>query len=106
MNEVGRISGELLSQPFYTLFKMFSNLLVLVGLFFYFVSAVIWMIVLSRVDLSFAYPIIGINFVLVLLVSRYFLGEHVGPIRWIGAIIIFLGVSLVGLEQYLSKIFK
>lgn len=106
MNEVGRISSEIINQPFATLFKMLSNLRVLFGLFLYFVSAIIWMVVLSRVDLSFAYPIIGINFIMVLLVSRFALGEQVGVIRWIGAVVIFIGVSLVGLEKYLEKMIK
>lgn len=106
MNEVGRISGEIFSRPLGTFVKMFSNWKVFIGLCFYFVSAVIWMIVLSRVDLSFAYPIIGINFVFVLLMSRFLLGEQVSVLRWAGAVIIFIGVSLVGLEQYLGKAIK
>ena len=106
MNQVGRISGEVLSNPVATFIKVFSNWLVWLGLLFYVLSALIWLVVLSRVDLSFAYPFIGINYILVLLVSRFALGEQVGWIRWSGAVIIFVGVSLIGLENYLQGVFK
>ena len=69
--------------------------LVLTGLFLYFISAAIWLIVLSTVDLSFAYPFIGITYVLVLILSKFILKEEVNPIRWIGAFIITAGVVVI-----------
>jgi drug/metabolite transporter (DMT)-like permease len=69
--------------------------MVLTGLFLYFISAAIWLVILSTVDLSFAYPFIGLSYVLVLILSRFILKEEVNPIRWIGAFIITAGVVII-----------
>ncbi len=69
--------------------------LVLTGLFLYVVSAAIWMVVLATVDLSFAYPFLGITYILILTVSKFILKEDVNPLRWIGSLIIIAGVVLV-----------
>jgi len=81
------------------LVSLFSGIIrspmVLAGLFLYFISAAIWLVILSTVDLSFAYPFIGLSYVLVLVLSRFILKEEVNPIRWIGAFIITAGVVII-----------
>ena len=69
--------------------------MVLTGLFLYFISAAIWLVILSTVDLSFAYPFIGLSYVLVLILSKFILKEEVNPIRWIGGFIITAGVVII-----------
>lgn len=69
--------------------------LVLLGLFFYAIGALLWIAVLSRLDLSVAYPFLALNFVLVTLVARFFLGESVPPLRWLGILVIIGGILLV-----------
>ena len=79
--------------------SLFSGIIrspmVLTGLFLYFISAVIWMVILSTVDLSFAYPFIGLSYVLVLVLSKFILKEEVNPIRWAGTFIITVGVVII-----------
>ena len=81
------------------LINLFSGIIkspmVLTGLFLYFISAAIWLVILSTVDLSFAYPFIGLSYVLVLILSKFILKEEVNPIRWIGAFIITAGVVII-----------
>jgi undecaprenyl phosphate-alpha-L-ara4N flippase subunit ArnE len=60
------------------------------------VSAVFWLIVLSRVRLSVAYPMIGISYIAVVLFARYHLGEHVPTLRWIGVAVIAAGIAIIG----------
>lgn len=68
---------------------------VLLGLFFYGCGALAWILVLRRMDLSYAYPFLALNFVLITLVSRFFLGETVPPMRWLGILIICSGILIV-----------
>ena len=75
--------------------SIIKNPLVMIGLFLYLISAAIWMIVLSTVELSFAYPFIGFTYVLVLVLSKFVLKEDVNPLRWIGALIITVGVVVL-----------
>ena len=79
--------------------SLFSGIIrspmVITGLFLYLISAAIWLVVLSTVDLSFAYPFIGLTYVMVLVLSRFILKEEVNPLRWIGAFIITVGVVVI-----------
>ncbi len=54
-----------------------------------------WIAVLSRMDLSYAYPFLALNFVLVTFVAQVGLGEVVPSLRWVGVSIICAGVVLV-----------
>jgi drug/metabolite transporter (DMT)-like permease len=69
--------------------------LVLLGLLLYGIGALAWIAVLARLDLSMAYPFLALNFVLITLVSRLVLGEHVPAMRWLGILVIVSGILLV-----------
>ena len=74
---------------------IFKSPLVLLGLGFYGLGALAWIAVLSRLDLSGAYPVLALNFVFVTLASRFILGETVPPLRWLGILVIIAGILLV-----------
>ncbi len=95
MNKVGEISSTQFKHPVQTLIKMFSNPHVSVGLSLYACAYVIWLIVLSRVDLSFAFPMMGLSYVFILFISKFLLKEDVMPFRWLGAVLICTGVVII-----------
>jgi len=68
---------------------------VLVGLGLYGFSAFLWLILLSKLDLSIAYPALSVGYVLVLLISTLFLGEQVSPVRFGGVLLIMAGIVFV-----------
>jgi drug/metabolite transporter (DMT)-like permease len=68
---------------------------ILGGLLCYAISVVVWIVALSRVDVSLAYPILSIGYVVNAFVAMFFLGETVSPLRWAGIAVILLGVVLV-----------
>jgi undecaprenyl phosphate-alpha-L-ara4N flippase subunit ArnE len=65
------------------------------ALVFYGLSAVSWLWVLARAQLSFAYPVLALSFPLVVAASAVIYGEPVSPLHWLGVGVIFLGVSLL-----------
>jgi drug/metabolite transporter (DMT)-like permease len=69
--------------------------LVLLGLVLYGIGALAWIAVLSRVDLSVAYPFLALNYVLVISSSQFLLGESVPILRWLGVLVICGGILLV-----------
>jgi multidrug transporter EmrE-like cation transporter len=75
--------------------RLAGNPHILMGLGSIGVGAVFWLSVISRVDLSWAYPMLAIGYVLVLLFSSLILKEHVPLVRWVGALVICLGVYLI-----------
>jgi drug/metabolite transporter (DMT)-like permease len=68
---------------------------VLGGLLLYALGALAWIAVLRRMDLSYAYPFLALNFVLIALVSQFVLGETVPWIRWAGIAAIVAGILLI-----------
>ena len=54
-----------------------------------------WLAVLSRASLSFAYPFASLTYVLILLADRFVLHEQIPPLRWAGVFCIMLGIVLV-----------
>lgn len=94
MASVGAISGDL-SLLVGSLRHAFLNPYVLGGVGAYAFSSVFWLILLSRVELSYAYPALSLGYVLITLVSAFALGENVSTVRWTGVLIIGLGVILV-----------
>lgn len=67
------------------------------GIAVYAIELDVWLAVLSRLPLSFAFPLASLNFCGILLASRFLLHEPVSKRRWWGAALITLGVILVGI---------
>ncbi len=80
--------GEFLRQA------LFSPL-VLFGFVLYALSAALWLVVISRLELSYAYPFLALNFVLLTVFSRVVLSETIPMLRWIGILLICVGILFV-----------
>jgi drug/metabolite transporter (DMT)-like permease len=80
---------------FFQYIKIFLNPFVFGGLFFYFLSTVFWLYLISRVPLNFAYPMLSMSYIFVTIASIYFFHETVLPVNWLGILIIMVGVALV-----------
>jgi drug/metabolite transporter (DMT)-like permease len=68
------------------------NPLVILGLAIYVSGTLFWLLALSGLDLSFAYPFASLNYLYVLAASWLLLGERPSPVRLIGVVAICLGV--------------
>ncbi|MEW6095837.1 MAG: EamA family transporter [bacterium] len=77
------------------LIKIFTKPRVIFGFSLYMFSALLWLWILQHADLSFAYPMLSLAYVFVVLSSKFILKEHVPLIRWIGVIVICIGIFLI-----------
>jgi multidrug transporter EmrE-like cation transporter len=68
---------------------------ILGGLVCYAVSVVVWVVALSRVPVSIAYPMLSIGYVVNAIAAWALLGEAVTPMRIAGIAIIVAGVFIV-----------
>ncbi len=59
----------------------------------------LYMLALKWADLSFVLPLTAVSYLLGAALARYYLHENVTPTRWIGAVIITIGVIVVGLGE-------
>jgi drug/metabolite transporter (DMT)-like permease len=70
------------------------------GLLLFGGSAVVWLVVLSRTTLSFAYPFASLTYVLILLADRFLLDQRVPPLRYAGVAFIVVGIVLVAQTRH------
>ncbi len=75
--------------------KIFLNPFVIAGLVGFFISMLIWLYVLSRMELSLAYPFVALNYVLILFGSYFLFKETITPLKIVGVVVIIVGVYLV-----------
>ena len=68
---------------------------VIAGLGCYVISVAVWLIALSRVEVSLAYPMLSLGYVVNAVAAWWLFGESVGPLRSAGIGFILLGVLLV-----------
>jgi len=77
---------------------MFRNWYVLAGFVAYGLSSLLYLLALSRLDLSYAYPFVAISYVLVAILAWLILNEAVPPLRVLALAIICIGVVILALS--------
>jgi multidrug transporter EmrE-like cation transporter len=68
---------------------------IIAGLACYVVSVGVWIVGLSRVDVSIAYPMLSLGYVVNAVAAWWLFGEALGPARWAGMLLILAGVFVM-----------
>jgi multidrug transporter EmrE-like cation transporter len=76
--------------------RSIGNPQVLLGFMLYGVSSILWLIILKKVPLSKAYPMISLSYVVVVLLSSFILKEKIALSTIVGLVFICCGVALIG----------
>lgn len=85
-----------LSGFFLLILRVLQNFWLVGGLFLFGISYLLWLLLLSKFQLSVIYPItVGFNFCLITIASWFLFKEYLSPIQILGIAIIMLGVFLV-----------
>ncbi|WZL73646.1 EamA family transporter [Clostridiaceae bacterium 35-E11] len=72
--------------------------LILLGLFVYACTTMLWLYILNQADISYVYPIQSLAFVIVPIAAALIFREQIPINRWIGIATICLGVYLVSIK--------
>jgi drug/metabolite transporter (DMT)-like permease len=75
--------------------RILLNPFVIAGIIGFALSMLVWLYVLSRLELSIAYPFIALNYVLILFASHVLLKETITPLKIMGVAVIVIGVYLI-----------
>ena len=78
-----------------TLWRMATEGYFIAGAAFYAMSLVVWIVGLSRVPVSMAYPLLSVGYIVNAIAAHYLFGEAVTAQRWLGVGFIVAGVYLV-----------
>lgn len=89
LNTIGGVS---LAEGLAGLFKLFQTPWIVVGFLCYGLSSVLWLDVLSKLDFSLAFPMVGLTYVFTLLIGRFFFQETISWERMVGVGLILCGV--------------
>ena len=96
MSQIGKIKlQDIFSIKF---LEMISNPYVLLGITFYALAILIWLVVISREELSFAYPLLSIGYLLTSILSWILFGESMTLIKFLGILLVVGGVYLLLLK--------
>jgi drug/metabolite transporter (DMT)-like permease len=60
----------------------------------FFAATALWLVALSRIQLSYAFPLLSSGYVIVAVLSMVFLKEHISRARWAAILVISLGVAI------------
>lgn len=93
MGQVGEI--KLTENLWGSVMKMAVNPYVVGGLAFFGVNAFLWLVVLSKEKLSFAYPMVAFAYVVTMLLAKYVLHEEIPLLRWAGLATIIAGILMI-----------
>ena len=94
MTKIGNFSLSLSTLPPVFL-KAATNLHVLFGLLCYGLGFMVWLIVLSKAEVSYAYPLISLGYILTAILAWALFGEALNENRLVGILTICLGVFLI-----------
>jgi drug/metabolite transporter (DMT)-like permease len=86
-----------------TLLRMATNPLLLLGIAIFGVSTLLWLLALSKADLSFAYPFLSLTYTAVLIGGAVLFHESITIPRVIGFAIIISGVWVVSRSEPKKK---
>lgn len=75
--------------------RILLNPFIIAGIIGFALSMLVWLYVLSRLELSVAYPFVALNYVLILFASHFLLKETITPVKIMGVAVIVIGVYLI-----------
>lgn len=92
MKSYGQVSA---AGVFKQLFAIILTPQIFSGFILFGISSILWLSVISKSQLSYAYPMVSMGYVLTLILSWLFLNEHINIYKIIGTIFIMSGVIFI-----------
>ena len=81
---------------FKSLISLATNIFIISGLSLYVLATGIWFVVLSNADISYAYPLVSLGYIITAVIGRFVFNENLTVVRLIGISLIMVGAYLVG----------
>lgn len=93
LNSIGKLEiKEFFSSK---LLSVISNSSIQIGIVMYAAATWLWLVALSKSELSFVYPLVALSYVFGALFAKIYFSEAITWIRWIGIFVIILGALLI-----------
>jgi drug/metabolite transporter (DMT)-like permease len=76
---------------------------ILLGVFFEALFFACLLILMSKSDISFLWPLTALSFVFATFAAMWFLHERVSTVRWLGVVLIMIGAALISYSEQLKE---
>jgi len=100
MTQVGSMETVSLAEIGRIVMASVTNSQILLGVFFEALFFTCLLLLMSKSDISFLWPLTALSFVFATLAAIVFLHEHVSSIRWAGVLFIMLGAALISYSEH------
>jgi drug/metabolite transporter (DMT)-like permease len=103
MTEIGPVKAVTVPEVGRAVKAGVANGRILLGVFFEALFFLTLVILMSRSDISFLWPMTGLSFVFATFAAILFLGEKVSTVRWAGVVMIMAGAALISYSEKKSE---
>ncbi|MBW2997273.1 EamA family transporter [Candidatus Woesearchaeota archaeon] len=76
--------------------KLIKNWKLFLGVVFYGIGTLLALVAFRGGELSVLYPFVALQYIWANILSKKYLDEKISVIKWLGIVLIFIGVSLIG----------
>lgn len=80
-----------------------TNPQILLGVFFEALFFICLLMLMSKSDISFLWPLTALSFVFATFAAMLFLHEQVAPMRWAGVLFIMIGAALISYSEHVRE---
>ena len=101
--QIGDVHGYTAGEIFRVVKSGLASQTIWLGVFFEALFFIGLLVLLSKSDISFLWPLTGLSFVFATLSAMWFLNEHVSPVRWAGVALIVLGAGFISYSEHAKE---
>jgi drug/metabolite transporter (DMT)-like permease len=99
MTQIGDMHGVNAAETFRVVKAGVTSPQILLGVFFEALFFGCLLILMSKSDISFLWPLTGLSFVFATIAAWKFLGEEISPMRWLGVALIVIGAGFISYSE-------
>jgi uncharacterized membrane protein len=103
MNVIGEMHGYNAAEIFRIVKMGATSPQILLGVFFEALFFICLLILMSKSDISFLWPLTALSFVFATFAAMWFLGESVSIVRWMGVILIVIGAAFISYSEHAKE---
>ena len=93
------VTGQELALNLSSALAVFTTPGIIIGILFVISSAILWVVGMSKFQLSFMYPFLSVNYVIIIVGSEFILKEDVTINRYVSILLIIIGLVIISRSQ-------
>ena len=103
ITQIGGIHGVTTTEVIRVVKAGVTSPQILLGVFFEALFFLCLLVLMSKSDISFLWPLTALSFVFATFAAMIFLGESVSVLRWIGVVLIVLGAAFISYSEHVNE---